>query len=96
MARRLHVEGFIKKALRLGVSLMAPALHPVKISSVDLVPEAAEPWDNQATSPAGFPELPSVFRLLGLECLQEEDLAPQGCDRTGNPGLQSARASRGQ
>lgn len=72
---------------------MAPALHPVKISSVDFVPEAAQTLDNQATSTAGFP---SFSRLLGHECLQKEDLAPQRCDRKDSPVLQSVYASCGQ
>ena len=68
---------------------MAPALHPVKISSVDVVPEAAQTWDNQGTSTAGF------SHLLGHECFQKEDLAPQRCDGKDNPVLQSTRASCG-
>lgn len=89
-ARCLLVEGFVKKTLWLGVSLMAPALHPVKISSMGIVPEAAQTWNNQATSTAGFPH------LLGHECFQKEDLAPQRYDGKDNLVLQNTHASCGQ
>lgn len=34
-----------------------------KISSVDVVPEAAQTWDNQGMSIAVFPEVPSFSGL---------------------------------
>lgn len=86
----LACRGFCQKDIVAGGQSMAPALPPDEINSVDVVLEAAQTWDNRATSSAGFPELPSSSCPLGHECFQKEDLASQRCDGKDNPVLQSA------